>query len=230
MQHEKELVKEVLDDQVDSHVPRFASAESDSEDANFEVIQTVTKDTTSTGSHPAPAIPMPLLKTMSVPMTGGPGSIPPAETPKLVRAPPLVMKKVMHTPSPTYVAGPDMPKAVVHKEEKFMRVPMMGGPGSTPPLPVRKMETAKLVTRQPLVMQHAVVHHIEPLPIKFEKRQDFGGPGSIPDAANLAQVSGSGDGLTVLTRLVIPSVLALVSTIVSYNATNMYFAKAAAGG
>lgn len=51
-----------------------------------------------------------------------------------------------------------------------------------------------------------------------------------PDAAaNLAQVSGA-DGKEVLTRVIIPSVLALLSTILSYTATNLYFADAAAGG
>ena len=155
----------MLDDQVDSHVPRFASAESDSEDANVAVIQTVTKDTTSTGGHPAPAIPMPLPKIMKQEMpaplkkmeTAAFHPAPVMHTATLHPAPVMhtatfhpapVMRTatshplsspVWHKPSPTFKAEPDMHPTVVPKEEKFMKVPMMGGPGSIPPAPIRKM-------------------------------------------------------------------------------------------
>lgn len=54
-------------------------------------------------------------------------------------------------------------------------------------------------------------------------------PHSTDASANLAQVSNN-DRVNVLTRLVIPSVLAVISTILSYKVTNIYFAEAAAGG
>ena len=140
----------------------------DYDDDDVEVIHTVTKDTTSTGVHPAPAILRPATKVIEAQLMGGTHGIPPKP-------------KVM-----TDIATP----VLQHFEE-------------------------------PVVMR-ATVHHVSPAVVHH-------GAKSIDGGMNLAQVSG-GDGLTVLTRVVIPSVLALLSTILSYKATNLYFADAAAGG
>ena len=96
---------------------------------------------------------------------------------------------------------------------------MTGGPhNSLPPMPTVH-HTAPVE-----VMQHVVQE-----PENWELVTPIGGANSINSSANLAQVS-KVDGVDLMTRVVIPSVLALMSTILSYKATNMYFAKAAAGG